>query len=399
MSEKRLLLLSQIFLGVVISTVGIMTVANIQPLLPIKKLLKGLIPFLFITYFLLFLIFKIVAYYYNQLQNYITELKKLHTSVINLGSNLKIENLSHTILNELISFYNGGKGVLFLLDEKLKKYTSVDIFSINTGQPKGKNISQYTYNIFNPARVDKDIEERINKILKEYQFNLFPSIVIVPFYKERETKAIGIIGTEITNRKVLDRIKEAVEIFVKQATAFFENALLHEEVNEASITDPLTNLYNRRYFQRRMKEEFAKAKRVGFPISLMISDLDNFKHYVDTYGHPKGDIILHEVATLIKKSLRESDVLCRFGGDEFAYLLPYATSLEAKTIAERIKNKVSEHNFLKEDGPVHITLSIGIASFPEHGNNEDEILQKADTALFYAKEQGRDKIVIFGKKE
>ena len=400
MKEKKLIFFSQIFIVAVISIIAIMTAAKIQPLFPIKKILKELFPLFFTTAILVFLTFKIVSYYYTQLHTYASELKSLYSSVINLSGNLKMENLSQNVLNELMKFYNGGKGVLFLNDERLKKYVSIDTFSINTGKyKKDKKVSQYTWNIFNPAKVDKNTEERIKKILNEYQFNCFPSVIIIPFCKGNETKAVGIIGTEITNRKVLEKKKETVEIFVRQATAFFENALLHEEVNEASITDPLTNLYNRRYFQKRMKEEFAKSKRVGFPISLMISDLDNFKHYVDTYGHHKGDIILHEVASLIKKSLRESDIICRFGGDEFAYLLPYTTSLEAKTIAERIKNKVSKHKFLKEDGPVYITLSIGIASFPEHGNNAEEILQKADAALFYAKEKGRDKIVVFGKKE
>jgi len=194
-------------------------------------------------------------------------------------------------------------------------------------------------------------------------------------------------------------MKNIMDIFLRKLNIEIENSILHEKINEASITDPLTKLYNRRHFNIRAKEEFAKAKRMGFPVSIMISDLDNFKNYVDTYGHPKGDIILAEVASLINNMMRESDIVCRFGGDEFAYLLPFTSSVEATTLAERIKENVSHYNFLKNaiTQSIHLTLSMGIASFPEHGETEQEIISKADNALFFSKNKGKNRISIYSE--
>ena len=141
------------------------------------------------------------------------------------------------------------------------------------------------------------------------------------------------------------------------------------------------------------------AKRKGAPLSVIISDLDDFKYYVDTYGHQNGDIILKEVAKVVKLSLRETDIVCRFGGDEFAYILPFTSNIEAKGVAERVKKNVSEFKFLeniaKED--IHITLSMGIATFPDQGENEKDILSKADNALFKAKNMGKNKVIIYGE--
>ncbi len=198
-------------------------------------------------------------------------------------------------------------------------------------------------------------------------------------------------------------MKNIMDIFLRELNIEIENSILHEEINKASITDPLTRLYNRRYFNKRVQEEFARARRMGFPVSIMISDLDNFKNYVDTYGHPKGDVILSEVASVVCGTMRETDIVCRFGGDEFAYLLPFASNVEAKALAERIKKNVSRKVFLENDEDVekevHITLSMGIASFPENGQKEEDILGKADHALFASKNSGKNRISVYEEKK
>jgi len=322
-----------------------------------------------------------------------------------ITSSLKIEPFLKTSLETLMDFCEGQKGVFLLLNEKLKKFSPSEILTINQSIDSDILPENYRLLTFFPGKISDQISKKINSLIEEYEFNKCRTVLVIPVYDEKETKAIAVIGSVMRGDKrflkLYDSLKMVVSVFIKQLNIMIENSILHEDINEASITDPLTQLYNRRYFGLRTKQEFMKAKREGFPVSIMISDLDNFKHYVDTYGHPKGDIILSEVAKVIKNTLRESDVACRFGGDEFAYLLPFTTSIEAKTVAERIKKNIAEFKFLEgqTDEEVHITLSIGIASFPEHGTEAEEILSKADHALFEAKNTGKDKIVIYQEKE
>jgi len=406
MEGKRLLILSEILLFVVFATVLFFVSAFFEPLTSLKFLIKKLLPFLGVTSFFLFLCFKLIEYYHSQILKQKQVMEKLNKDLYKLSSDLKIEKLLQNCLEILIEFYKGDIGVLLIVDENLKKYISTDIITMNIRNfSKNENVKEnYIYITLSPNKISADEKEKVKNLIYEYGLERCEGIITLPIYNEKRTKAIGIIGLfkrskrEITNE--FNRTKEIMEIFLSHLNLEIENSILHEELNIASITDPLTELYNRRYFNMRLKEEFLKAKREGYPFSIMISDLDNFKQYVDKFGHPLGDIILKELANVVKLSLRATDIICRFGGDEFAYILPFSTSFDAKIVAERIKKNVQNYKFLKGnvDEEVHITLSIGIASFPEHGNSEIEILSKADNALFIAKSIGKNEIVIYDER-
>lgn len=407
MEGKRLLILSEILLFVVFTTVLFFTSAFFEPLIPLKLLIKKILPFLLIPSFFLFLCFKLIEYYHYQILNQKKLMENLNLYLYKLSSDLKVEKLLQNCLEILIDFYKGDVGLISVIDEKLRKFVSTDVIAINvqnTSRKIEKSEENYTYITFSPNRISNKDEEKIKKLIYEYGLNKCKCIIILPIFNKNETKAIGIVGIYTRTQKeilnIFKRIKTIVEIFLTHLNLEIENSILHEQLNIASITDPLTDLYNRRYFNIRLKEEFSKAKREGYPISIMISDLDNFKKYVDKLGHPMGDTILKEIANVIKLSMRETDIICRFGGDEFAYLLPFSTSIEAKIVAERIKNNVLNFKFLQGqiDEDIYLTLSFGIASFPEHGNSENEILSKADNALFVAKNMGKNKIMIYEEK-
>jgi len=401
MRNKKLIFLTEGLVIIIVNSMIVFANVYIERLLPIKEILKRSCIFILITSMVLIFVFKIIEYYYTQLNNHVQSMKTLNETFLKLSSNLKIDNLSTEALSLLIDFYKGEKGILVLTDGNMKEYVSDEIFSIQKGAPKRSSLLRRRYHIFSPGKLSSEMEKRINELLKKHHFYDCSSIIILPLCDEKITRAVAVIGTDLMDKKSLESLKSVIDIFIKQLMVYFENSLLHEEVNKASITDPLTQLYNRRYFQVRLKEAFSDAKRRGFPVSIMISDFDNFKHYVDTYGHPKSDIILSEAAMVIENSIRESDIVCRFGGDEFAYLLPYASSFEARNIAERVKEQVSSYSFLKKENgaAVHLTLSIGIASFPEHGASQEKILMNADYSLFRAKENGKDKICIFQNTE
>lgn len=405
MEGKRILILSEVFLIVVFSTVLILTSGYVEPLTPLKQLIKKTLPSFLITVFFLFLCFRIIEYYHSQilLQNKLLE--QLNSSLLKLSSELKIEKMLQNGLEILIDFYKGDIGMIVIFDPVIKNYVSTDVITINMRElPEGGRKENYVYFSLFPNKISPNDESKIKKLIKESDLCKCSGIVILPVHNGEKLRVVGIIGVERKNEKKIlkefERTKFIVELFLTHLNLELENAMLHEEINVASITDPLTGLYNRRYFNMRLKEEFAKSKREGFPFSIMISDLDNFKFYVDKYGHPMGDLILKEVANVLKSSIRETDIICRFGGDEFAYLLPFSSSNEAKIVAERVRNNIQNFRFLKGnvDEDVHLTLSIGIASFPEHGTNENEILSRADNALFLAKNMGKNQIIIYEEK-
>jgi diguanylate cyclase (GGDEF)-like protein len=406
MEGKRLLIFSEISLYVIFSIILFLFFAFFDPLTPLKFLIKKLLPFWIIIFFLFFLSFRVIENYYSQILQVKKMMGKMDNFLYKLSSDLKIEKLLQNTLEILTEFYKGDISILVILDEKLKKFTSTDILTINLPNIlKEIEIEKnYTYITFSPNKISIKEEELVKNFINEYGFNKCKGIITLPLFDTKKTKAIAIIGLLKKSKKEImnefKRTKEIVEIFLSHLNLEIENSLLHEELNITSITDPLTELYNRRYFNLRLKEEFLRAKREGYPFAIMISDLDNFKKYVDKFGHPLGDIILKELANVVKLSLRATDIICRFGGDEFSYILPFSTSQDAKVVAERIKKNVQNFKFLKEnvDEEVHITLSIGIASFPEHGSSEIEILAKADNALFMAKSMGKNGIIIYEEK-
>lgn len=167
-----------------------------------------------------------------------------------------------------------------------------------------------------------------------------------------------------------------------------------------NITDPLMEIYNRRHLERRLEEEFARARRYGFPLSLLLLDIDHFKKVNDRHGHAAGDIVLKVVGVLLKESVRAVDVPARYGGEEAVVLLPHTGDAEAAILAERIREKIGSHPFPAADpsspgGAVRCTVSIGIAGMTPECKEAAQLLRMADTAMYRAKQQGRNRTVVF----
>jgi diguanylate cyclase (GGDEF)-like protein len=156
--------------------------------------------------------------------------------------------------------------------------------------------------------------------------------------------------------------------------------------------DGLTGLYNHRYFQEQLREELLRCQRYNRIFSLLFVDLDHFKSFNDRFGHMKGDILLRDVADFFKASCREADTVARYGGDEFAFILPETNPKDALTFAERLCISFRERAFGKVsvDFPITITISVGLASYPLHAQVPEELVEAADQALYRAKRAGRD---------
>jgi two-component system cell cycle response regulator len=157
-------------------------------------------------------------------------------------------------------------------------------------------------------------------------------------------------------------------------------------------TDPLTGTYNRRALDERLAAELERAQRYGSHVSLLMLDIDEFKRVNDTFGHPMGDQVLCQLATILRRELRAVDVVARFGGEEFVAVLPETTAAGARNFAERILRRVEEHDFGVPGTPVHVTISVGIATWPEAGAEGPlAFLAHADQRLYQAKRDGRNR--------
>ena len=191
----------------------------------------------------------------------------------------------------------------------------------------------------------------------------------------------------------------ALDLFAFHATLVLKLSACHansEKMRELSITDCLTGLFNRRYFNIRIEEEYLRAKRTNNPFSVAIVDIDNFKLYNDTEGHLAGDKILKEVASILNMSIRANDILVRFGGEEFAIIMPQTAETEAFNVAERIRENIK--NMIRPLWKMYpgkrITVCAGIASYREGGGSIENLIGKADKALYAAKMNGKDRTVL-----
>ena len=167
-----------------------------------------------------------------------------------------------------------------------------------------------------------------------------------------------------------------------------------EKMAELSTKDELTDLYNRRYFMESAEREVSGTARYGQDLSLLMLDLDFFKQVNDTHGHPAGDAVLQQTARLLKKSIRQYDVACRYGGEEFAVIMPNTRLTDAQIFCERLRKKIENSTVRYNSKKIRFTVSIGLAQFlPEIDKSITDLIKRTDDGLYAAKQQGRNRVV------
>src|SRR5437016_2499923 len=193
----------------------------------------------------------------------------------------------------------------------------------------------------------------------------------------------------------LERPRQIASALAEQIALTIANIDLHETLRAEATRDPLTGLPNRRHMQEFLAREIHRARRRQSPLAAMLLDIDHFKRYNDTYGHPAGDEALRFVAETLLASVRAEDLACRYGGEEFVLLLPECSLHQAVSRAEEIRNRLrSLYEERAGELPQVITASIGVAAFPETTDNADLLIKCADEALYEAKRAGRDRVGI-----
>jgi len=171
------------------------------------------------------------------------------------------------------------------------------------------------------------------------------------------------------------------------------------ELHEISIRDGLTGLYNRKHLMETLDKEVSRSQRHSHSFSFLVIDIDHFKKYNDTYGHLAGDEVLSRLASVFKESIRSSDYAARYGGEEFIIMLPETGPEQGVEAAERIRNKVAEQSFGGKGESIKVTISVGVACYPENGEDAQSVIRNADAALYEAKELGRNRVILAGAKK
>jgi len=238
--------------------------------------------------------------------------------------------------------------------------------------------------------IKKYIEVSDCQFLKgQVDLSPYKDYLILPL-KIRE-RVIGYLVAGVP--KVQD--KEKFFILSQQFLLGIKRAVLYQDIQELAIIDGLTKVFNRRYYLERFKEELERSNKFKYKFCCLMIDIDYFKDYNDRYGHIVGDAILRELSKTIQETIRQIDLMGRYGGEEFSVVLSETDKAAAQFAAERIRQAVEDKRIRVYDEELKITVSIGISAFPEDGEDIKTLIDKADSALYRAKEAGRNRICVY----
>jgi diguanylate cyclase (GGDEF)-like protein len=223
----------------------------------------------------------------------------------------------------------------------------------------------------------------------------YASLLVVPLQRDEGT-AVGALTLAATAPEVLTPARqEILRLIAAQVAVKIDLGRTHQQLNRLATTDGLTGLLNHRTFQHGFDMMLQRESRRQGSLSLLLCDIDHFKKINDTYGHPFGDKVLQGVAGILSKTARRIDLTARYGGEEFALLLEDAGEKGALKVAARIRKEIENMVFRHHRGPVHVTISVGLAVSPEHGTDKALLLSRADQALYQAKKEGRNRVVVW----
>jgi diguanylate cyclase (GGDEF)-like protein len=216
----------------------------------------------------------------------------------------------------------------------------------------------------------------------------------IPLY--RQGTLWGIFQLMILSDLGMENIEKLAFSTVQQFSLTVENLRLREGLRMQAIRDPLTGLYNRRYMEAALESELSRAMRKGQTVGLIMLDIDHFKQFNDRYGHDAGDVVLRQIGTFLQSKVRGEDIPCRYGGEEFLIILPEIALESAAQRAEALRAGVEEmNNELRRPFSGQLSISVGVAIYPAHGDNLHAVMLAADQALYQAKHAGRNRVVVF----
>jgi diguanylate cyclase (GGDEF)-like protein len=326
-----------------------------------------------------------------------------------VSSTLNPKDILYILVKKISEMMNVSRCSVISLDLKEKRYAYIVSTSEDPDVTKLKiDLQKYpelkkAIALKNPVIIKDALNDPIMKNVKDTPaLSDARSILILPVIFRDEVIGTLLLRTIRSDRPFTQReIKLCASIANTSANAFY-NAFLYDRLErekkkfeKLAIHDYLTGIYNIRYFYNRLDEEFSRVVRYNNSLCCMMIDIDFFKKINDTYGHRVGDIVLREFAQLVRGLTRKSDIFARYGGEEFIVLLPQTDLKGAMDKAKKIRKVVREYTFMGLDEEYTVTVSIGISRAPDKRiHTPDELISVADTALFRAKNKGRDQVVV-----
>lgn len=313
-----------------------------------------------------------------------------------VSSALKIEEVLEVVLSASSTIVGYDAAVLsFVGDKNSDKSTIYDVFNLS----KEKYIGQtFKHNEGLVGWVTHIKTYLSQPDLSKVQRPIFSSsvrikgtqsLLCLPLtIQENAVGALTFLSSEKEAFSESDR--KILNVLALQAAISLENARIYEEMEQMAVTDGLTRLNNHRFFKEWLHTEIQRTKRMPIEISLILMDIDHFKKVNDTYGHPVGDIVLQNIAAILKDSIRNIDLAARYGGEEFVLVLLDTEVKGAKKLAERIRKRISQTKIQYPEGSLSVTMSLGISTYPENAKQGQLLVDLADKALYYSKENGRN---------
>ncbi len=326
----------------------------------------------------------------NVVRSYMDIQKVLQTTVDRIGSAFAV---SRCLLVRAADHAAGSEEPLQVFEYTKEAPSVIDLFV----SAEGINFAHAAFGLMRPQDLTEPFMDINHDLNRDFLVKLgFRSGIIVPLLLREHS--LGVLFLQDCFEPRFWNIDDIslINSLADQISVAIENAELHQEQERQAITDGLTGIANRRSFSRTLAREFERAKRYQQPLSLIMLDLDYLKVINDTFGHQVGDEAIKAVGHVLKQSSRTIDLAARYGGEEFCLLLPNTQLAMAEQLAERLRHLIND---LHLEGPGHISVSVGIASYPIHAEESDTLFRRADEALYEAKLAGRNLVRVCSAKE
>ena len=334
------------------------------------------------------------------LQEKIRRYNSLKQIIEEINQNLNLESVADTLSSIAFSLIANNKGtcILYLVDNK----TQTPILFKTKKEDKELVIKAKEGDIFDLWVLRHVSSLVIEDIRKDFRFDLeklktqdlrsISSLISAPLITENKFLGILRLDNPLTGFYSQDDLRFLVTICDLGAVAL-ENSELFQRTQDLATHDGLTSLYTKGYFLERLKQEYKRSIRKNTLFSLLMLDIDYFKNYNDKFGHTAGDIVLKNLSLNIVNSLKQfSPVISRFGGEEFCAILSHIDKKKARAIAEELRKEIEKMKIILRRQETNVTVSIGIATFPDDAKDEDELLLRVDRAMYKAKQKGRNRV-------